>query len=415
MTPRRPAQTAPGDYASPVRLTFHLNGQEITVYSKPGLPDWRQLTPATALLAEHALVPPDARVLLLGSRNGAAAAVLARRLTSGELWIMDNSAIALSLTSATLQANRLGNARISWEIDLPQNQNSAFDAALIELPKGRQLARRWLVLAWYALRPGGALYLSGANELGIQSAIRDATGLFGPGAILDYKKGSRIARFTRPAGPSPTPDWLHENGVAPRTWFEFEAHTPLGVLSLCSLPGVFSYDRLDDATRLLLSQIQISVTEISATEISATEISATDRLLDLGCGYGILGLVAAGMGAAQVDLVDSNLLAVAAARQNIRRLGLTNARALPGDVLDPLAGQTYTRIVTNPPFHAGKGVDYQIAAAFIQQSWAALPPGGELLLVANLFIRYEKLMEGLFSQISLAAQDDRYRVLSAIK
>jgi 16S rRNA (guanine1207-N2)-methyltransferase len=410
MTPRRPAQTAPGDYANPVRLTFHLNGQEITVYSKPGLPDWRQLTSATALLAEHALVPPDARVLLLGSRNGAAAAVLARRLTSGELWIMDNSAIALSLTSATLQANRLGNARISWEIDLPQNQNSAFDAALIELPKGRQLARRWLVLAWYALHPGGALYLSGANELGIQSAIRDATGLFGPGAILDYKKGSRIARFTRPAGPSPSPDWFHENGVAPRTWFEFEAHTPLGVLSLYSLPGVFSYDRLDDATRLLLSQIQIS-----APDISATDNSVTGRLLDLGCGYGILGLVAAGMGAAQVDLVDSNLLAVAAARQNIRRLGLTNARALPGDVLDPLAGQTYTRIVTNPPFHAGKGVDYQTAAAFIQQSWAALPPGGELLLVANLFIRYEKLMEGLFSQVSLAAQDNRYRVLSAIK
>jgi 16S rRNA (guanine1207-N2)-methyltransferase len=113
--------------------------------------------------------------------------------------------------------------------------------------------------------------------------------------------------------------------------------------------------------------------------------------------------------------VDVNLLAVAAAHENIRRLGLSNAQALPSDVLNAVVGRTYTLILTNPPFHAGKGVDYQIASAFIRQSWAALEPGGRLLLVANRFIRYEKLMDGLFRQIEVAAQDNRYRVLMAIK
>ena len=400
-----PAETPPGippedDYTTPVRLTLRLNAQEISVVSKPGLAEWRQVTPAAALLAEHALLPPDARALLLGSGHGAAAVILARRLARGELWVMDNSAIALEMSAATLQANRVSNARIQWEISLPQSENGRFDAAAIELPKGRKLAQRWLAEAYAMLRPGGALYLAGANELGVQSTLHDAASLFGPGTILDYKKGNRVTRFTRPTGTLSMPGWLRAPGIAPRTWHEFDAETPVGVLHLFSLPGVFSFDRLDDATRLLLAQMHPT---------------PADHLLDLGCGCGILGLVAAQMGAERVDLVDVNLLAVAAARQNIRHHGLHHAQALPSDVLGAVAGQAYTRIVTNPPFHAGKGVDYHAAAAFIRQSSAALEPGGELLLVANRFIRYEKLMESLFRQISLPAQDERYRVLSAVK
>jgi 16S rRNA (guanine1207-N2)-methyltransferase len=400
MTPASSSGQVQRDYATPRRLELAVGGQVIPVISKPGLPDWERLTPAASLLAEHARIPPEAKALLLGSGHGAAAVSLAQRLPRGELWIMDNSAIALEMSALTLQANQVQNASILNETSLPEREYGAFDAVLIELPKGHKLARRWLAQAWSALRPGGAFYLAGANDLGIGPALKDAASLFGTAAILDYMKGNRIARFTRPVEPPSPPTWLHEKGIEPGTWFELDARTPAGLLRLCSLPGVFSYDRVDDASRLLLEQIRLS---------------AADRVLDIGCGYGLLGLAAARMGAALVDLVDVNLLAVAAARENIRRLGLGNARALPSDVLSAVIGRTYTLILTNPPFHAGKGVDYQIAAAFIRQSWAALEPGGRLLLVANRFIRYEKMMEGLFSRIEVAAQDNRYHVLAAMK
>lgn len=389
------------DYATPRRLEMRLNGQVISVFTKPGLADWRRISPASALLAEHGLFQPEEKVLLLGSGHGAAAVILAQRLARGELWIIDNSIIALQMSALTLQANGLQNIHLIWEIDLPSQQTGAFDIAAIELPKGRKLAQRWLVAAWAALHPGGTLYLAGANELGVQSALHDAASLFGPGAILDYKKGNRIAHFTRPArAPVIPPEWLDKEGIAPGTWTEFDLQTPIGPLRLQSLPGIFSHDRLDDATRLLLENMRLS---------------ATDRVLDLGCGTGILGLVAALAGVEHVDLVDANLLAVTAARHNIQRLGVQNAQALPSDVLNAVADRTYSRIVTNPPFHAGKGVDYHAATAFIRQSQAALQPGGELLLVANRFIRYEKMMEGIFRQVNLAAQDNRYRVLAAVK
>lgn len=389
------------DYTAPQRLEMQVGAQVIPVITKPGLADWRRLSPAASLLAEYALFPPDARALLVGSGHGAAAVILAQRLPRGELWIMDQNAIALEMTTATLQANRLPDVRIHWGTNLPDNQNGAFDAVAMEMPKGRKLAQRWLTMAWTALRPGGIFYLAGANDLGVQSVIRDAAGLFGQCVILDYQKSHRVARFTRPAGtPADPPAWLYEPGISPGTWIELEVETPTSTLQLLSLPGVFSCDRLDDATRLLLGQI---------------DVSPDDRVADLGCGYGVLGLFAARMGAAQVDLLDANLLAVAAAGENIRRLGLGNARALPSDVLSAVRQQTYTRILTNPPFHAGKGVDYQIAAEFIRQSWAALEPGGELLLVANRFIRYEKMMTGIFHEVAVKAEDGRYRVLKAVK
>jgi 16S rRNA (guanine1207-N2)-methyltransferase len=395
-----PGKLSSTDYTTPIRVGLRLNSQQITVITKPGLPDWRSISPGAALLAEHTGVSPADKALLLGSGHGAAAVILAQRLSSGELWIMDTSAIALEMSAATLQANDIQNARLTWEINLAERENESFDVVAVELPKGRRLAQRWLAQAWAALRPGGSLYLAGANALGVQSVLKDAGELFGPGVILDYKKGNRVARFTRPAGMPDKPDWLGEPGILPGSWHEFTLETPLGELSLVSLPGVFSFDRLDDATCLLLGQMRIT---------------ADDRMADLGCGYGLLGLVAARMGAARVDLLDANLLAAAAAQENIRRLGLSNAQALPSDVLRAVTGQTYTRILTNPPFHAGKGVDYQVAAAFIQQSRAALEPDGELLLVANRFIRYEKMMEAQFRQVSVKAEDGRYRVIAAVK
>ena len=65
----------------------------------------------------------------------------------------------------------------------------AYQTIVINLPKGRKLARRWLVEAWSALQPGGELYLAGANPEGIQSVIQDAGSLFGNATVLALPEG----------------------------------------------------------------------------------------------------------------------------------------------------------------------------------------------------------------------------------
>jgi 16S rRNA (guanine1207-N2)-methyltransferase len=398
-----------------------LAGQPVSFCSKPGLPDWQEITPGEILLAEHAGTERSggisgSRLLLMGCRHGALAAALAGRLSPAGLWITDNSALALELCACTLEAGKTGRAKnfspaklsspamIFSPLSPPGYDPGSLDAALIQLPKGRGLARRWLVQAHGALRPGGLLFLAGPNDEGIQPAIKDAAGLFGRGAVLAYKKGSRVARFEKPGGPdletgslSP-PAWAGEPGIAPGAWIEFTADSSPGLIRLRSLPGIFSYDRLDPGTGLLLEKL-------------GPELSR-QRVLDLGCGYGVLGLAAARLGAARVDLVDDNLLAVLAARENIRLHGLANARALPGDGITPVADQLYDLVLSNPPFHTGKGVDYQVSRAFILGARRVLAPGGRLVLVANRFIRYDQLMRTLFSQVAVLAETGKFHVLS---
>ena len=129
------------------------------------------------------------------------------------------------------------------------------------------------------------------------------------------------------------------------------------------------------------------------------EVPPGARLLDLGCGYGLIGLIAAQNGATNVDMVDTNLLAIAAAQANLALYGIQNAQAFPSDALEAVIDRRYTHVVTNPPFHVGHSVDYQVTQAFIQQAWQVLEPGGQLLLVANKFIRYDLEMTPLFKHV----------------
>ncbi len=370
-----------------------LGDQTLRVPAAAGEP----VRPSDRLLAGALALVPDARVLLLGGGAGALAAVLARRAHQGTLLLMDAEATDLDLAGQTLRANGVGNATLSRDITLPAGQAGGFDAAAIVLPKGRKLARRWLLEAAAALCPGGVLYLAGPNNEGIQPVIGDAGALFGPVTPLGYRERCRIARVRKGDMPAPPP-WAAEPGVAPGTWRRFSVRVRDITLELESLPGVFAYDRLDDGTRLLLEHL---------------EVPAGARVLDIGCGYGLIGLWAARSGAAQVDLADSSLLAAAAARRNLDAHGVRQAQVFTGDALAPVAGRSYDLIVTNPPFHEGRAVTSAAAHRFIEQARAALRPGGRFVLVANRFLPYDQILRPLFRSVTRIADDRRYHVISS--
>ena len=144
------------------------------------------------------------------------------------------------MAEKTLQANAIDNANLHRQISVLPAGFETFDTVVVEIPKGRQLIRRWLVEAFNALRMDGYLYLAGSNEQGIHSAIKDAEALFGGKSILGYKKGNRVARFTKDTSLPPSPAWASEPGVYPETWLELEIEALGKSMHLCSLPGVFS-------------------------------------------------------------------------------------------------------------------------------------------------------------------------------
>lgn len=358
--------------------------------------------PAVTLLARCCQLHPLSRVLLMGCDLGALSVYIARLFPEVHLTITDQNFTALELCRQALSTNGIAPHRVNIlaAIDFPPELSASQDAIFMLLPKGRLLSRRWLVQAHSLLKPSGHLYLAGSNRAGIRSVDADARQLFGNGRVLAYKKGNRVAEYSLQPITGFLPDWASMPGVTPHTWVEFNITVSGHTLSIRSLPGIFSSDHLDEGTALLLANLRIP---------------GRARVLDVGCGYGIIGISAAIQGASLVHLVDNNLLAVAATCENLSLNHITCAKVFTGDLLDPLGRYQYDLILSNPPFHRGYQVDDQIAQAMIRQSFQALNQGGRLVIVANRFIRYDRLIKETFGNASILAESGKFHLLSGLK
>jgi 16S rRNA (guanine1207-N2)-methyltransferase len=159
--------------------------------------------------------------------------------------------------------------------------------------------------------------------------------------------------------------------------------------------GVFSRTRLDRGTRLLLAEL---------------EINPTDRVLDLGCGWGAVGVVAARLAPqGHVTLVDINARAVELARANLAANGIANAEALQSDGFAALPDRQFDLIALNPPLRAGLAVVHRLIA----DSREHLVPEGKFYLVARTqqgAIRLGKKMAEVFGNSDHLATGGGYRV-----
>ena len=164
-------------------------------------------------------------------------------------------------------------------------------------------------------------------------------------------------------------------------------------LDLLTRPGVFSPGRIDMGTRALLESFTAAEGE---------------RVLDLGCGVGALGLAAAvDAGPEGVVMVDSNVRAVATAQGNAERNGLAAAAVLMRADLEDLPSG-FDRVLANPPYFS-RG---RIAAAFARAAATALSDDGVLHLVAKNARLHGEILDGFFT--SLETQEVRgYTVFSA--
>jgi len=159
--------------------------------------------------------------------------------------------------------------------------------------------------------------------------------------------------------------------------------------------GVFSRRRVDAGTRLLVENL---------------EVGSRDRLLDLGCGYGVLGIIAALLAPeGQVTLVDINERAVELARRNLRANGIENAEVFQGDGFAPLPGRVFDVIALNPPIRAGR----EVVCRLIEESREHLVAGGRFYLVGRRrqgVVRLAEKMGEVFGEVEELARRGGYRV-----
>ena len=320
-------------------------------------------------------------ILLVGDAFGALGTALAGRATS---W--GDSDLSRRALEANLQANRC--PPVPWW-PLTQSPSGSFAAALVRLP--RSLRRLSMVAQRVApLLAPGAVLLAGAKSKDVQqSAVRVIDGAIGPAASTLARHRARLIRAVRDGRTAPP---LEERSV------EIEPG-----LRQRAFAGVFGEEALDGGTALLLSFV--------------TEWPGAGLIVDLGCGAGPLGLVAARRNpGATVCFRDSSHLAVASAERAFAEAGLPNlGRFEVGDCLEGVADHSVDVVLCNPPFHEGRVVSRRVAARMFEQSTRALRRGGRLLVVGNRHLGYGQVLRRHFATVRALGADRRFEVWEGLR
>ncbi|MBN8944417.1 MAG: class I SAM-dependent methyltransferase [Rhizobiales bacterium] len=253
-------------------------------------------------------------------------------------------------------------------------------------PPGTLERRYVLALALKALKPEAALVALAPKDKGGSRLRRELEDL-GCAVGETARRHHRICEVARPANLDGLATALAEG--APRL---------LPEIGLQSQPGVFSWDRIDPGSALLVAHLP----------------NLAGRGADLGCGIGFLSRAILASPAVQsLALVDIDRRALDATRQNVADARVTriwaDLRQPPGDL------KALDFVVMNPPFHDGGTEDKALGQAFVRRAADLLKPRGTCWLVANRHLPYEAVLAPLFKTVTMRVETGAYKVYEAQK
>ncbi|MBF0110791.1 MAG: class I SAM-dependent methyltransferase [Magnetococcales bacterium] len=278
--------------------------------------------------------------------------------------------------------------RLNWVLHDHPTAGQKGDHLLLELPQGREAIRSTVWQAMDCLGPSGRLWIYGIREHGIRSLGKKY-----PSAEVALIKGHmRLVSLGREEEPQPS----HHDDPFHR--FIHEG------LEFATLPGVFSWTEADEGSLMLLQAM--------------IDRDPGEKVLDWGCGYGLLGVVLARRWPqAEIVMADDQVAAVRAARETIRRNGLEDRTVvfLEDGLGHEVSRNTYSTIVTNPPFHRGARNELGPSRSFFNQAASLLRPGGSLWFVSNNFLEYGRLLRQGDFLVETVLENSRFSVCRAWK
>ncbi len=175
-------------------------------------------------------------------------------------------------------------------------------------------------------------------------------------------------------------------------------------IKLVNHANVFSYDRLDIGTRFFLEHIPSSEQSI--------------KIIDLGCGNGLLGIVAAQRHRfAELMFCDESYMAIASAQANFSN-AFENSRSaefLTTDCLNGVTDNSVDMVLNNPPFHIHNAITDTVARQMFKASKRALKKDGQLWVIGNRHLNYRSILKHLFGNCELVASNHKFMIFIATK
>lgn len=342
---------------------------------------FEQQTPVSQLLKRNLKLFENKKLIIAGALEDNFAQQLAQLSDHCQLFCTDYRLYRYYQQHKSIQASFAA-----------QFQGDKAELLLLYMPKSKDEAKYLLASICPFLNSDAQILLVGENRGGINSAPK----LLSPYSSTSMKVDSarRCSLFSAFIDQS-VPSFIFQD------WFKhFEITVNNTELTICSLPGVFSHGRLDEATHLLLKHI------------AQQNKRFTGRLLDFGCGAGVIAsYLAKTNDSLEAELVDINAFALASSKATLKANHIS-AKVYASDVYSDIQGQ-FEHIISNPPFHAGLNTHYSSTETFLENSNHYLKDKGELTIVANSFLKYQAFIDKALAQCEVLSPSNKFKIYCA--
>lgn len=311
------------------------------------------------------------------------------------LWILPESVdqATIKQLSANAHVSILSNRLLSEQTTQPTSAQACiyfndFDFSALDkqhhthcyrIAKEKRLNHHIIEQSAHHLPDDGELFVAGGKKEGIKSLKTFASDYFD---TISLKKHKDLYLLH---GKNPKRDRDSTSYTSTyQDWISIQ--TPYLQAPYESKPGIFSYDRLDTGSALLLAMLDAN---------NQNQEWRHHKVLDLGCGAGVLGLYAAEKGAQHITLTDNNATALLAAERNMAKICGTKQSetqsydCVPAHIGDAVQGR-YDLILCNPPFHTGFSHQSSLIYQFLTATARKLRSGGRAWFVVNQFIPLEQ-------------------------
>ncbi|WP_327351704.1 methyltransferase [Streptomyces sp. NBC_01304] len=334
-------------------------------------------------------------LVILGDRWGALTTALAEHSTAQ----ISDSFLGQQATRANLARHGATGegVRLLSTQDTPPER---IDVLLVRVPKSLALLEDQLHRLRPAVHAGTVVVGTGMVKEIHTSTLKLFERILGPTRTSLAEQKARLIFCTPDPGLAP----------GPNPWpYTYALPEDIGVVSgrtVVNHAGVFCAERLDIGTRFLLQHLP--------------KRHGPERVVDLGCGNGVVGTAAAlGNPEAEVLFLDESHQAVASAEATYRTNVTTGtggkAEFRPGDGLADVPPDSVDLILNNPPFHSHQATTDATARRMFTGARRALRPGGELWVVGNRHLGYHVQLKRIFGNCELVVGNPKFVILKAVK
>ncbi|MQY05866.1 Ribosomal RNA large subunit methyltransferase G [Actinomadura sp. RB68] len=328
-------------------------------------------------------------LVVVGDRWGALATALARHRPVQ----ISDSFLGQAATRANLARNGGGEVRLLTTRDAPPER---IGVLLVRVPKSLALLEDQLRRLAPGVHEGTVVVGTGMVKEIHTSTLRLFEEILGPTRTsLAVKKARLIFCTPDPAIPRAPSPW-------PLTYRLPDGAGAVSGRPVVNHAGVFCADRLDIGTRFLLQHLP--------------EQGDFRRIVDLGCGNGVVGTAAAlAHPDAELLFLDESFQAVASAEATYRANAGGRAVFRAGDGMAGVPAGSVDLVLNNPPFHSHQATTDATAWRMFTGARDALAPGGELWVVGNRHLGHHVRLRRIFGGCTTVAANPKFVVLRAVR